>query len=126
MSEKSIPKDQPSLNELTWREQEVLLLLAERKTNKEVAGQLHLAESTVKDYVGKILSKLYVKNQRQAVEKANELGLLEKKEKIGDKPPSSLPSETTPSIGRRAELDEIKGQIANTRLLTLSFPVISS
>ena len=126
MSEKSIPKDQPSLNELTWREQEVLLLLAERKTNKEVAGQLHLAESTVKDYVGKILSKLYVKNRRQAVEKAKELGLLEKKEKIEDKPPSSLPSETTPFIGRRAELDEIKGQMVITRLLSLSFPVISS
>ena len=77
MSEESNPKDLTSLNELTWREQEVLWLLAERKTNQEIASQLYLAESIVKDYVGKILGKLYVKNRRQAVEKAKELGLLE-------------------------------------------------
>ena len=50
-------------DELTWREQEILTLLAERLTNREIAERLHLAESTVKDYVGKILSKLYVKNR---------------------------------------------------------------
>jgi predicted ATPase/DNA-binding CsgD family transcriptional regulator/tetratricopeptide (TPR) repeat protein len=122
MDNKSSPKDLSSLNELTWREQEVLLLLAERKTNQEIASQLHLAESTVKDYVGKILAKLYVKNRRQAVEKAKELGFLNTKEKIEEKPASNLPPETTPFIGRRATLNEIKGQFENTRLLTLSGP----
>ena len=62
---------------LTWREQEVLLLLAERWTNREISEELHLAESTVKDYVGKILAKLFVKNRREAVEKAKNLGLLD-------------------------------------------------
>jgi predicted ATPase/DNA-binding CsgD family transcriptional regulator len=122
MSKESYPKDQPSLNELTWREQEVLLLLAERMTNQEIANRLHLAESTVKDYVGKILGKLYVKNRRQAVEKAKELGLLEKKEKIRGEPRSDLPPETTPFIGRKGELEEIKESLKNTRLLTLTGP----
>ncbi len=63
-------------DDLTWREQEVLILLAERLSNREIADRLHLAESTVKDYVGKILSKLYVKNRREAVERAKSLGLL--------------------------------------------------
>lgn len=63
-------------DDLTWREQEVLILLAERLINWEIAKRLHLAESTVKDYIGKILSKLYVKNRRQAVEQAKALGLL--------------------------------------------------
>ena len=62
-------------DDLTWREQDILVLLAERLTNREIAERLHLAESTVKDYVGKILEKLYVKNRREAVERANALGL---------------------------------------------------
>ena len=72
MNNGDIPKDELIADELTWREQEVLQLLAERLTNREIADQLHLAESTVKDYVGNILSKLYVKNRRQAVERAGE------------------------------------------------------
>ena len=64
-------------DDLTWREQEILILLAERLTNREIANRLHLAESTVKDYVGNILSKLYVKNRREAVERAKALGLLD-------------------------------------------------
>jgi len=63
----NIPKDKTPIEEFTWREEEVLALLAERLSNREIADQLHLAESTVKDYVSRILGKLYVKNRRQAV-----------------------------------------------------------
>jgi len=122
MNKENNPKDLSSINELTWREQEVLMLLAERMTNQEIASQLHLAESTVKDYVGKILSKLYVKNRRQAVERAKELGLLDREEKPGDKALSNLPPEPTPFIGRKSELEEIRELINNTRLLTLTGP----
>jgi len=67
----SDPYDTEGLaDDLTWREQEVLNLLGERLTNREIADRLFLTENTVKDYVGKILSKLYVKNRRQAVERA--------------------------------------------------------
>jgi DNA-binding NarL/FixJ family response regulator len=54
--------DKVQVDALTKREQEILCLFAERLTNREIADRLHLAESTIKDYVGKILSKLYVKN----------------------------------------------------------------
>lgn len=112
----------PPVEELTWREQEVLILLADRHTNREIADRLHLAESTVKDYVGRILSKLYVKNRRQAVEKAKALHLLEVEPDRRSTIQSNLPTETTPFIGRREELKEIKQLYSETRLVTLTGP----
>jgi predicted ATPase len=99
-----------------------LILLAERQTNREIADQLHLAESTVKDYVGKILSKLYVKNRRQAVERAKALDLLDSDRKTVVSPPVNLPAEPTPFVGRRDELVEIMQLLGETRLLTLTGP----
>ena len=110
------------IEDLTWREMEVLELLAERLTNREIAERLHLAESTVKEYVSGILGKLYVKNRRQAVAKAGELGLLTDGEKSDRRPVHNLPAETTPFIGRMAELEEITRLLQDTRLLTLSGP----
>jgi DNA-binding CsgD family transcriptional regulator len=95
-------------DDLTWREQDVLILLSERLTNREIAEHLHLAESTVKDYVGKILSKLYVKNRREAVKRAKALGLLDGDRIIGGRTATNLPAEPTPFVGRGDELAEIK------------------
>ena len=109
-------------DDLTWREQDVLILLAERQTNREIAERLHLAESTVKDYVGKILSKLYVKNRREAVERAKALGLLDSDRITGGRPVTNLPAEPTQFVGRRNELAEIRRRLVETRLLTLTGP----
>ncbi len=109
-------------DDLTWREQDVLLLLAERLTNQEIAQRLHLAESTVKDYVGNILSKLYVKNRREAVERAGTLGLLDRERVAAASPTTNLPPERTPFVGREHELTEIKQQLGETRLLSLVGP----
>ena len=114
--------DEVHADDLTWREQEVLILLAERQTNREIADQLHLAESTVKDYVGKILSKLYVKNRRQAVERAKDLGLLDRGRKIEVRLLTNLPAEPTPFVGRRDAIMAIKQNLGETRLLTLTGP----
>ena len=114
--------DQFHVDDLTWREQDILNLLAQRLTNREIAQRLHLAESTVKDYVGKILSKLYVKNRRQAVERAKALGLLEADRETVVTPTSNLPAEPTPFIGRADELAEIKEHLLESRLLTLTGP----
>ena len=122
MSNRDFSAGEAHADDLTWREQEVLILLSERLTNREIADRLHLAESTVKDYVGKILSKLYVKNRREAVACAKDLGLLDGSRKTTAKPPTNLPSEPTPFIGRRYELDEIKCHLVDTRLLTLTGP----
>jgi DNA-binding CsgD family transcriptional regulator len=103
-------------DDLTWREQDILVLLTERLTNREIANHLHLAESTVKDYVGNILSKLYVKNRREAVERAKSLGLLDRDQKPATVPLTNLPPERTPFVGRKSELSEIKQQLGMTRL----------
>jgi len=108
------PQDEFRIDDLTWREQDVLNLLAEHMSNREIAERLFLAESSVKDYVRKILKKLNVKNRRQAVERARELGILSRK--------SNLPAGLTPFIGRTGELEEIRQQLGKTRLLTLTGP----
>ncbi|MFD2445095.1 response regulator [Bacillus sp. CGMCC 1.16607] len=53
--------------ELTSRELEILLLMAEGKTNQEIADELFIALKTVKTHVSNILSKLQVQDRTQAV-----------------------------------------------------------
>lgn len=61
---------------LSPREMEILRLLAQGATNREIAGQLVLAEGTVKNHVTSILTKLSVEDRTSAAMKAKELGLL--------------------------------------------------
>ena len=103
MDNHNISTEEVYADDLTWREQEVLTLLSERLTNREIAERLHLVEGTVKDYVGKILSKLYVKNRREAVERAKNLGLLDGDRITVVSPPTNLPAEPTPFVGRKDE-----------------------
>ena len=52
--------------QLTDQERRVLLLVAEGKTNREIAHDLHLGQGTVRNYVSNILSKLGVANRAEA------------------------------------------------------------
>ena len=61
---------------LTQREGEVLALLVEGKTNKEIATDLFLSTSTVHDYVSQILAKLNVSNRTEAAALAVQENLL--------------------------------------------------
>jgi DNA-binding NarL/FixJ family response regulator len=61
---------------LSERELEILALIARGASNKEIAGQLFIAEGTVKNHVTHILGKLGVRDRTQAALKARELGLL--------------------------------------------------
>src|SRR3954468_6153233 len=54
-------------DELTSREMEILLLMAQGKTNQEIADELFIALKTVKTHVSNILSKLQVQDRTQAV-----------------------------------------------------------
>ena len=54
------------LAELTSQERKILLLLAEGKTNKEIAAEIFLSDKTVKNYVSSILSKLNLQRRTQA------------------------------------------------------------
>ncbi|HEX7496226.1 MAG TPA: response regulator transcription factor [Candidatus Limnocylindrales bacterium] len=52
--------------QLTQQEQKILLLVAEGKTNKEIASDVFLSDKTVKNYVSSILSKLNLERRAQA------------------------------------------------------------
>jgi two-component system response regulator DevR len=52
--------------QLTQQEQKILLLVAEGKTNKEIAAEVFLSDKTVKNYVSSILSKLNLERRAQA------------------------------------------------------------
>ncbi|MDP9251325.1 MAG: response regulator transcription factor [Chloroflexota bacterium] len=54
------------LAELTAQERKILLLVAEGKTNKEIAAEVFLSDKTVKNYVSSILSKLNLQRRTQA------------------------------------------------------------
>ena len=54
------------LSVLTPQEQKILMLVAEGKTNKEIAADVFLSDKTVKNYVSSILSKLNLERRAQA------------------------------------------------------------
>jgi ATP/maltotriose-dependent transcriptional regulator MalT len=71
-----VPQTQPLPDAITDRELEVLRLVAEGRSNREIARDLVLALGTVKWYVSEIYSKLGVSSRTQAVARARDLKLL--------------------------------------------------
>lgn len=63
-------------SELTEREREILLELAQGRTNKEIAARLIIGEETVKTHVGNILSKLHLRHRSQTIAYALKKGLI--------------------------------------------------
>ena len=111
---------------LSQRERDILALLAEGLSDREIANRLFLAYSTVKWHNRQIFNKLGVDSRRQAVERATAGGLL--------RPPTALPppaastrkfpAALTPFIGRLGELKALNRLLnhPHTRLVTLLAP----
>src|SRR5262249_23960106 len=72
----SPPHPEVAADKLTWREAEVLGLLAARLSNKEIAQRLSISTETVKQHATNIYQKLQVNGRRAAVSRARSLGLL--------------------------------------------------
>jgi DNA-binding NarL/FixJ family response regulator len=61
--------------DLTEREAEILLLIAEGRSNPQIAQRLILSEKTVRNHISNIFSKLQVADRSQAIVRAREAGL---------------------------------------------------
>jgi len=61
---------------ITERELEVLQLLAEGRSNKEIAARLEVSPNTIKTHVARLFEKLRVARRTEAIQLARELGLL--------------------------------------------------
>ena len=61
--------------ELTEREREILTLIAQHRTNREIADLLVLSEKTVRNHVSNIFTKLQVADRTQAILRARDAGL---------------------------------------------------
>jgi DNA-binding CsgD family transcriptional regulator len=68
--------DAPDLPKLTTRERDVLLLIADGKSNAEIATALFLSEATVKSHLSSILSKLGLKSRAEIIAHAWRTGMV--------------------------------------------------
>ena len=59
-------KENDPLSALTEQEHKILVLIAEGKTNKEIADEIYLSDKTVKNYVSNILTKLNLRRRSEA------------------------------------------------------------
>lgn len=73
---RSLSNGRPDLNELSVRETEVIRLIAEGLSNKEISSRLNLSEKTIKNHVSRIFSKLNIYARTQAAVHAIKMGLV--------------------------------------------------
>jgi two-component system response regulator DesR len=69
------PQTDGNATPLSPREREVLELIAEGSTNREIAAALHLSPHTIKEHTSSLYRKLGAKNRAEAVQRAQRLGL---------------------------------------------------
>ena len=108
---------------LSTRQLEILSLLAEGLSNREIANRLYLSLAGVKWNNSEIYGKLSVKNRDEAVARATELGLLDSEP---DAPQPSakqnLPESVTEFVGRKQEITDLVELVNTKRLITILAP----
>lgn len=76
LPDEATPRPQPLVVPLSDRELEIVRLLADGRSNREIATALFLAEGTVKNHVTNVLAKLGARDRTQAALRARSLGLV--------------------------------------------------
>jgi len=111
---------------LNRREVEILVLISEGLSNREIAQRLHFSLDTVKWYNKKSFAKLGVNNRLKAVKIAEENGILNNQaisqENNTPEKTNNLPFQLTSFVGRSKELSEIKQLLRTSRLVVLTGP----
>lgn len=106
------------------RELEVLKLISNGLSNREIARKLYLSVETIKWYNKQMYMKLGVKNRIQAVNKAATLNLLDPEQDSPSQEKSpltgNLPAQLTSFLGREKEIGEIKELLKDNRLVVLT------
>jgi non-specific serine/threonine protein kinase len=106
------------------REIEVLQLMSDGLSNREIAKNLHLSIDTVKWYNKQMFIKLGVNNRTQAAKKAAELKLLESEQiyltQEKERVVGNLPAQISSYVGRQKEIKEIKYLLKENRLVMLT------
>ena len=76
-SRRDVLRDESLIEELTARERDVLALVADGRSNREIATGLSISEHTVKFHLASLFGKLGVSTRTQAVRRALEWGLID-------------------------------------------------
>lgn len=111
---------------LSPREIEILSLISEGLSNREISERLHLSFETVKWYNKQMFSKLGVNSRTQAVKIADQYGYFNEittppaDETVSER--SNLPAQLTSFIGRAEEVEEVKALLKTSRLVVLTGP----
>ncbi|MET7396672.1 response regulator transcription factor [Dactylosporangium sp. NPDC005572] len=71
-----LPEPAPSAGGLSGRELEILRLVSQGRTNREIGSRMHLSEGTVKNHISRILGRLHLRDRTQAALYARDRGLL--------------------------------------------------
>lgn len=124
MNEQQGKSNKSLVEPLTERELEVLQLITEGLTNRDIADKLVVAMSTVKWHIKQIYGKLQVVNRDAAMARATALGLVESELEPSVLPAHNLPFQVLPLIGREREQGELAAVLddPHTRLVTILGP----
>jgi len=105
----------PTAPTISPREREVLLAVADRLTNAEIADRLHVSVRTVESHVSALLRKLDARDRRELAARAP-----------GPAAPAGLvvgaPRPPTSFVGRAAERDAVVRLVAESRVTTVLGP----
>jgi predicted ATPase/DNA-binding CsgD family transcriptional regulator len=112
--------------DFTARELEILQLIANGMSNREIAGELVISIETVRWHNKQLYSKLGVNSRTQAIAHAHTIGLLDGDTPVAPLPAitHNLPTQPIPFVGRSQELEDLFALLADplVRLITILGP----